>query len=322
MGFVPLPFLSQFLFLFWDVVLPILLIAACGFALERKRPLAMSTLTALQVNVFMPAFMVARVAKSDLTWEQMGWVIGAMVCATLLVGAPVWVCLRRRRMALGSAAVLVLASAVFNSGNFGIPLAERAYGPAGGAVQALVLLVSNITMWLGGYLLLASANGGIRQALAEYARTPLFASLGLALALKGGNWHLPGPVQYSLDSIAGGLVPVALMTLGAQLSSRVRWPHWRRVGPVLFLKLLGMPLAMGAVVGALGLWPWPGAMLVVASAAPSAVNTFILALELDADSELAAECVFWTTVLSAITVTLVLAVVQSLGGHPPASVAR
>ncbi|MEJ5171166.1 MAG: hypothetical protein WHU10_09270, partial [Fimbriimonadales bacterium] len=84
-------FVSQFLFLFWDVVLPILLIAACGFALERKRPMAMSTLTALQVNVFMPAFMVARVAKSDLTWGQMGWVVGAMVLATLVVGAPVWV---------------------------------------------------------------------------------------------------------------------------------------------------------------------------------------------------------------------------------------
>ncbi|MCX7800991.1 MAG: AEC family transporter [Fimbriimonadales bacterium] len=311
-------FLNQFVFLFWDVVLPILLIAACGFALERKRPLAMQTLTALQVNVFMPAFMVARVAESDLSWGEMGFVVAAMLLATLAMGAPVWLLLRRRRVAVGSAAVLVLAAAVFNSGNFGIPLAERAYGRAGGGVQALVLLVSNIAMWLGGYLLLASANGGIRKALGEYVRTPLFASLALALALKAGDWRLPNPIQFSLDSIAGGLVPVALMTLGAQLASRVRWPRWRAVAPVLAAKLLAMPAVMGLVVWALGLWPWPGAMLVVAASAPSAVNTFILALELDADSELAAECVFWTTVLSAITVTLALTVVKSLGGHPPA----
>lgn len=311
-------FLNQFVYLFWDVVLPILLIAACGFALEKKRPLAMQTLTALQVNVFMPAFMVARVAKSDLSWSEMGFVVGAMLLATLLMGAPIWLVLRRRGVALGSAAVLVLASAVFNSGNFGIPLAERAYGEAGGAVQALVLLVSNIAMWLGGYLLLASANGGIRKALAEYARTPLFASLALALALKAADLRLPSPIQFSLESIAGGLVPVALMTLGAQLASRVRWPKWRAVAPVLAAKLLVMPAVMGLVVWALRLWPWPGAMLVVAASAPSAVNTFILALELDADSELAAECVFWTTVLSATTVTLVLTVVKALGGHPPA----
>jgi malate permease and related proteins len=68
----------------------------------------------------------------------------------------------------------------------------------------------------------------------------------------------------------------------------------------------------------MGLWPWPGAMLIVASAGPSAVNTLLLAIEQDGDVELAADCVFWTTLVSSITVTLVLALVRMCGGVAPA----
>jgi predicted permease len=59
-------------------------------------------------------------------------------------------------------------------------------------------------------------------------------------------------------------------------------------------------------------------MLIVASSAPTAVNTLLLTLEQGGDAELAADCVFWTTLLSAVTVTLVLAAVKYLGGVPPA----
>ena len=76
-------------------------------------------------------------------------------------------------------------------------------------------------------------------------------------------------------------------------------------------------LLIAVVVWALKLWPWPGALIVVAAAGPTAVNVLLLAIEEDSDVELAAECVFWTTLLSAITVTAVLTLVISLGGIPP-----
>ena len=128
---------------------------------------------------------------------------------------------------------------------------------------------------------------------------------------------MPAPVAYTLHTIADGLVPLALVTLGAQLAKQARWPRWRAVVPVMFLKLLVMPCVTGAVVVVFHLWPWPGAMLIVASAGPTAVNTLLLTIEQGGDVDLAADCVFWTTLLSAITVTLVLAIVTGLGGGPP-----
>jgi predicted permease len=106
------------------------------------------------------------------------------------------------------------------------------------------------------------------------------------------------------------------VTLGAQLAQNARWPRWRVIVPLLLAKLLILPALMAGVVAIFGLWPWPGAMLIVASAAPTAVNTLLLTIEQKGDAELAADCVFWTTLLSAVSVTLVLAIVTALGGGP------
>ncbi len=86
--------------------------------------------------------------------------------------------------------------------------------------------------------------------------------------------------------------------------------------PLLVAKLLLLPLVMAGVVVAFGLWPWPGAILIVSAGAPTAVNTLLLAIEQKGDVEFAADCVFWTTLLSAVSVTLVLAAVKALGGVP------
>jgi hypothetical protein len=120
-------------------------------------------------------------------------------------------------------------------------------------------------------------------------------------------------------TLAEAMAPIALVTPGAQLASRARWPRWRVVGPIVAVKLVLVPAATGLAVWALGLWPWPGAQLVLASAAPTAINTLLLTMELKGDSETAADGVFWTTLLSGASVTAVLAAVQALGGGPPGS---
>jgi predicted permease len=51
------------------------------------------------------------------------------------------------------------------------------------------------------------------------------------------------------------------------------------------------------------LWPWPAELLVLTASVPTAVNTLLLTLELGGDAQLSADCVFWTTVCSCVTIT-------------------
>jgi len=311
-------FLIQAGGLFVSVLLPILLLIGSGALIQRFHPLDMPTLSKLQIYLLVPLFMFVRVYESKMGGGQIAGIVGAILLAKVLLAVPLFLLLRRLRVKRETLGVVLISSAIFNAGNFGIPVAERAFGTAGGAVQALVVMVSNLTMWGVGYTLMAAVSGGgLGRAIVSYLKLPMFYMLVAAFALRGLHVPLPSPLTYALHMLADCLVPLALITLGAQLMRQARWPNWRRVAPVLVLKLVALPAVMAVVAVLCGMWPWPGAQLVVAAAGPSAVNTILLTIEQGGDTELAAECVFWTTLVSAVTVTLILALVKLYGGAPP-----
>lgn len=312
-------FLSQAGFLFGTVIVPVLLMVLGGAAVQRFHKLDVGTLSKLQIYLFVPVFLFVRVFDSTLSWSEIAGIAGAVLLVKAFLAIPLWILLRRLNVRKDAVSVILLASVIFNAGNFGIPVAERAFGKAGGAVQALIVMVSNLTLWGIGYGLAAALSGKARpiNAFLAYFKLPMVYALIAAFGLRALHISLPSPMMYALHSLADGLIPVALITLGVQLARQARWPRWRAVVPVLMLKLLIMPAIAACVVIALHLWPWPGAMIVVAAAGPTAVNTLLLTIEQDGDVELAADCVFWTTLLSAITVTVILALVQPCVGNLP-----
>ena len=305
--------------LFGTVVLPTLILVGLGAAVQRTQKLDMGTLARLQIYLFVPVFLFYYLYTSALSLHEVAGIAGATLLAQAALALPLFGLLWKLRVPRERFAALLLASVIFNAGNFGIPVAIRAFGPKGGAVQALVVMVANLSLWGIGYCLMATLTGrGIGEAIKGYLRLPMIYMVAAAFTLRGLNVHLPEPLIYSLRLMADGLVPLAQVTLGAQLAQQARWPRWRHVLPVLILKLLAMPAVTAVIVVLLGLWPWPGAALILAAAAPTAVNTLLLTLDQKGDVELAADCVFWATLSSAVTVTIVLTMLNALHGRPPA----
>jgi predicted permease len=310
-------FLSQAGTLFATVLIPVLLIVIGGATVQRFHRLDMQTLSRLQIYLFVPVFLFYYVYTSKFSLRDMLGIAGAVLAAKLCLAVPLWIGLRRLKVSQRTVPVVLLSSAIFNAGNFGIPVAVRAFGDSGGAVQAIIVMVSNLSLWGMGYAAMSTmTGGGLKQAVEAYLKLPMLYILVLAFLLRTLHIALSEPILYSLKLIADGLVALALVTLGAQLALQARWPRWRVVLPVIALKLLVMPAVATAVVFAFGLWPWPGAGIILASAGPTAVNTLLLAIEQKGDIELAAECVFWTTLLSAVTVTLILTLLRVYGGVP------
>lgn len=304
-------------FLFSKVLAPILLLIALGALLQKRHPVQVQTLSNLQLHLFIPAFLFVHIADSKLTMGQIAGIAGSILLIQALLALPLYGLLVWKKVPRETLAVVLLASVIFNAGNFGIPVALRAFGKPGGEVQALVIMTANVSLWVLGYGLSAAITGGGWQGLKEILKLPILYILVAGLAIRATGWHLPEPLDYALHLVSDGLVPLALVTLGVQLATQWRVPRWRLILPVAFFKLLCLPAVAALVVWKLGLWPWPGAQLIVASAGPTAVNSIFLAIEQKGDVELAAECVFWTTLLSAITVTIILAIVIRLGGVPP-----
>jgi predicted permease len=324
--------------LFVQVVLPILLVIGAGAWLQARGGLHVQTLSRLTVYVLVPAFLFVRVYESRLGWGEIGGVLLAVFIPMALLGFPMAWGLSRLGVGGATAGAMTLCALVFNAGNVGIPVASFFYGTHGAvfpgmkavgdgeAVQALVVMGSNLSLWLVGYVVLSLAGGkGVRGVLGFF-RLPMIYTLAAAFALRAwlpaegwggeGSWCRVGlePGLRLVRLMSRATVPVMLLTLGAQLAASARWPRWRRVGPVLAVKLGVLPVVTAGVVWGLGMWPWPGAQLVIASAAPSAINTLLLAIEVDGDAETAADCVFWSTLASALTLTATLGVMVRVAG--------
>lgn len=312
--------LGQTVDIFTKVLLPVLLVVGLGALIQRLFRLDVNSLSKLNIYLLVPALLLVKIYESSLTWGQIAGVAAAVLLPMALLGLPLYGALRKARATGTTTAAILIGGLVMNAGNFGLPVAELAYNTYGlffpgmrhpddgVAVQVLVVMMSNLAIWGLGYAVLALAKGdGLRGALG-YFKLPMIYVIAAGFLLRDTGTRVPPVLLEPIRMLGDAAIPIMLVILGAQLAERARWPRWRLIGPVMLLKLLAVPAVTAGVCWALGLWPWPGAQITLGMAAPTAVNTLLLTLELDGDADLAADCVFWTTLASAITVTGVIMV--------------
>jgi predicted permease len=321
-----------------DILFPILALVGAGALMKRKFDVNIPTLSKLNIYLFVPAFIFDVVARSRLPWSAMGGVMLITTVNVLALGLVVWGIGRVLRARTKTLAAVALAVMFYNSGNYGIPLAALAF-PAGAgdgvrdgaAVQAFVVFAMNLLTFTVGLAIAAWAGTGEwGKGLATYFRMPMFPAVVAALLARGWISGVPGrelPVAVAkpAEYLAQGLIPLALVTLGAQLADNPRWPRWRPMSMVLFLRLVYGPVQMAVLLYGfhligwepLDLWgddAWPAASLILTAGVPTAVNTLLLVLEVGGEAELAADSVFWTTVVSCVTITGWLVVIRTWTG--------
>jgi predicted permease len=312
--------------IFSQVLLPVLIATGLGALVQWRFKLHVPTLSRLNIWLLVPCFLFVKVYESTVSVRDLGWIALAVVIPGVVLGVPLFVGLRRARVQGGVVAAVVVGGLFYNAGNFGLPVAELLYsvqqvrfpgmGDAtdGPAVQALLMMVSSLCIWGLGYVILAAAKGEGWRGVWGYFKLPMLYVLIAAFVFRESGVQPWTPVFNAMRIVGDACVPVMLLILGMQLAQDARWPRWRVVSVAAVVKLLILPAVTWATVWALGMWPWPGAQLVIAAAAPTAVNTLLLTLELEGDANLAADVVFWTTILSAVTVTAVIVLVVMTGG--------
>ena len=284
----------------------------CGFLLDRRSRLDLGSLVRLNIYVFVPAFMFVSVVSSDLAGAKAARVIGftaTIITSTFVLAAIVARLLRYDR---SHTRALQLAAMFYNSANYGIPLMALAFPGTGPALQVFNVLTQNVTTFTVGIALTASAGRpGWRVWLPVLRQLSLWAIFSGLLV----RWlHLPVQqirwIWVPLEYCSHALVAVALVTLGVQLSqTRVR-QSIPRLGWALGLRLLVAPLLAVALVPLFGFKGEEAAIMIVSTSFPTAVNIALLAHEFKADSHFAAAAVFYSTLFSMLTVTLLIAVLR------------
>lgn len=313
-----------------DILGPILLMIGFGALLRWKYEVDLASLSKLNIYLFVPAFVFDKVSNTVLSWADMGGIVAITVIQAATLGALVWWIGRLAGASRKTLAAIAIAVMFYNSGNYGLPLAELAYrDKGGGEVQAFVLMTQNVLTFTIGLAIAAWAHtGGVGKGFVALLKMPILPTLGAALLarwyLNGHpDRHLPQVISETARYLSSALVPLALVTLGAQLASNPRWPRWKPISLVLLLRLIVGPIQMAALLFGLhwlgrrfggpwlatDLWPWPAELLILTAGVPTAVNTLLITLELEGDADLAADGVFWTTVFSCATIPVWLVVI-------------
>ncbi|MFP4027895.1 MAG: AEC family transporter [Candidatus Brocadiia bacterium] len=297
--------IAQVLQILIDIIFPIFLIIGVGMVLDRKLELDQDTLSALNFYVFVPALLFVKIIESDLAVGQMGKIVlftlghAALLygAARLIFSAPPF---------RDSRTTLTLGALFYNAGNYGIPLTLLAFGEKFMGQLAAVLMVQNLLCFTVGVGLLEKDLDLSRRTLGRLIRIPVIPAIALALAMQGLGVNVPEQLAEPLTYLADGLVPVALLTLGVQLSRCRLTSNLPELSAISGVRLVLSPLLAAGLALLMGFSGTVTSFLIVVAGLPVAVNVYILSAKYRQNQDLASQFVFWTTLVSVVTITMLL----------------
>lgn len=290
-----------------NVIAPVLVLIAAGFALGRRRVVDVSSLSTVAMYLFMPALVLDSLLKHQWDGGAQAVLIPftvAHLVLLLLIGLGASAVLR-----LGGAerASFLLPVVMYNAGNYGLPVSLFAFGEEGFRLAVLVFVVSaTVGTVFGGVVAASGGGGGFRRAVEGVLRLPLLYAAAGAVVMSALGWTLPDALARAVAILGAGAVPLLLVTLGVQLSQAESVRYSQHLLAVGVLRLAVSPLLALGMATALNLGDLARSVVVVQTAMPAAVNAFLLAAEFRCRPGFVASAVFVTTVASFVTVAAAL----------------
>ena len=326
----------QLAHIFYFIVLPVLLLAGVGYLIQRLLGLDMTTLKRLNFYFVMPAIIYFSVISSTVSLSAVWQVVTFMVSLLLTMAALTLLIATLRGVPADQRSIMVLTTILPNSGNFGLPLQKFAFqgqtldgqdlSDKAASLQAYVMITQNLFTFTIGILIAASGRGlNWKKNLVHVVKFPPIYALAAGLLTNWIRGQLGGAAPDVAEALRpfyelvwyskNAFVPIALLTLGAQLALiRRGGPSYPVAWSVVLRLLIGPAIGVGLIY-LFGIRGFEAQMLLIATTSPTAVNCMLLALEFDNHPEYAARAVFYSTLLSPVTVTLVIFMAQ--GGILP-----
>ncbi len=251
-----------------DIILPVFLVIALGFAYARKAKPDMAWVNRINMNVLAPALIFTALAGKDFDLVANRLLILGSIGVVLGSGLLAW---PFARLLHEDRRTFVPPMMFNNCGNMGLPLAILAFGQPGFSAMVAVFTVSNLLHFtLGVWILDHHAK------FANLLRNPMVIATfaGFLFAL----FHPPMPdfLMLALKMTGDAMIPLMLISLGVRLSD-VSWSSWR-LGVVggLVCPLTG--IAMAALLApVLGLDRAHQGLLLLFGCLPPAVLNFMVA---------------------------------------------
>jgi hypothetical protein len=296
--------------IFASDILPIFILAGVGFVLARRFRADVRTLSTVAFNALSPCLVFYQLVTAKISGAQSIRVAAFCVLLTLAIGIAARLTslpLRLDRMTLSSFLLVAMFS---NSGNYALPVVLFAFGQEALAFASVYFVTSAILIYTAGILVAASGHGSVRLAMTRLFKVPALYAVTAAVIVLGTHTTVPAVVMRPVGLLSDAAIPVMLLVLGMQLERAVLPKHPVAVGAAVVLSLVVAPLIAFGLAALLGLTGAARQAAIIEASMPAAVITTVLALEFDLDAGFSTSVVFFTTLLSPVTLVLLIAYLQ------------
>lgn len=300
----------------FETLAPIVLLIALGAGLAHLKFLGrtfIDDLNKLAFWVVLPALLFSKASQAAAPGGTALRLFLVLVIATFLITGLAWFVGILLRMPKSGRGTLMQGAFRGNLAYIGLPVLVYSLGPdhdaLATAVAVLVLLtvVYNILAVLvlrGG----APVEAGLRRMVLSIVTNPLLIAGLLGLGVSSLGWQLPGFLNRTLDSLGGAAVPLAVLCIGGSLALTPLRGRRTWIMASALLKVAVLPAMVYGLSRIAGLGPNEIRIVLVLSACPTAAASYVMVRQMGGDEALASGTIAASTILSALSLAVVLAV--------------
>jgi len=300
--------LSNILTVITQNILPIFVVAAFGFGLQRWRHLDKRSFSSAALNVFSPCLVFSSLVNSEIPGGELAEIALFTVLNVGAMGVVGYAAGRLFRLPRQQMAALMVVLMFVNGGNYGMTLNQLRYGNDGLARAVVYFLTSSIMLYTLGIFIATSGQMSLKAALRKLATFPaVYAAVG-AILVYNLEIAVPGPLMRGIEIAGAAAIPVLLLILGMQLADLHGRPSLHLTVPALGLRLLIGPLIGVLVAGLIGLTGLSRSVSIIEASMPTAVFTIVLATEFDLEPPAVTSIVVLSTLASPITIATVITI--------------
>ena len=278
--------MQVFFYILGNNIIPIFTVIFLGFLLNRAFKLDIFTLTKLNLYIFVPIFVFVNLYTTQIDFDlAKAFVFGiALLIVNMLIST--WTA-KIRGYDLRTTSAFKNAIMFYNSGNIGLPLITLVFSSApyvfdGQApylnlavtTQIMILVVQNVTTNTIGVFNAGRAYLDWKESLKTILHMPTVYAIPTAFIFKFLPIDLTAaPFWPGFVFIRQGLISIALLTLGVQLSRTAFNFKEREIYLAVAMRLIGGPALALILIKLFGFTGVVAQTLMISSSVPTAVTS-------------------------------------------------
>ena len=304
-----------------NVVLPIFFIMTLGFFLKKIKMVdekSLNIMNRLVFRVFMTTLLFLNVYNigdfSKLSIDNLKLLAYAFIIIFIIVFLAYLIYMPKVKE---KKKLSVLIQGVYR-GNFvlfGLAIVDSIYGKEGLATVSLLTIVVIPTFNVLAVIILEYYSGreiSKLKLLKQVFKNPLIIATLLGISFIVLKVNIPKPVYKTLSDISKITTPLAFIVLGAELQFGNMLKNIKYLISVNILRLIVNPLITVGVGKLIGFQGIELVALLSMSACPTAVASYTMAKEMNADGDLVGEIVATTSILSIFTIFCWVLILKNL----------